>query len=266
MAIFHRNVCLPQRVRLHSVLILALASLLLGKPCPLELKMSGLKTAIFLSSRLEAATIQGEEMDINKIKWLGHASFRLEGEKIVYIDPWKISQGAQAADIVLITHTHYDHCSPEDVQRISKKETVIVVPADGANKFKKSVISLGPGESKDIEGIKVEAVPAYNINKSYHPRSENWVGYIVTLDGQRIYYAGDSDAIPEMENLKVDIALLPVGGTYTMDAQEAAAIVNKMKPGLTIPMHFGTIVGSLAEAEKFSRLSKVPVKILEKGE
>lgn len=203
-------------------------------------------------------------MDINKIKWLGHAGFRLEGEKIVYLDPWKISPGAPAADIVLITHTHYDHCSPEDVKLISKKDTVIVVPADGANKFKKPVISLKPGESKEIEGIKVEAVPAYNINKPYHPRSENWVGYIVTLDGKRIYHAGDSDAIPEMENLKVDIAILPVGGTYTMKAEEAAEIVNKMTPGLAIPIHFGTIVGSLADAEKFSRLAKVPVKILEK--
>lgn len=217
----------------------------------------------FLTGQLIA---RGEAIDmLDKIKWLGHASFRLEGEKIVYIDPWKISKGALAADIVLITHTHYDHCSPEDVRLISKKDTVIVVPEDGAGKFKNPVISLKPGESREIEGIKVEAVAAYNINKSYHPRGENWVGYIVTIDGQRIYHAGDSDAIPEMEDLKVDAALLPVAGTYTMNAQEAAEIVNKMKPGLAIPMHFGTIIGSLADADKFSRLSSVPVKILEKA-
>jgi L-ascorbate metabolism protein UlaG (beta-lactamase superfamily) len=195
---------------------------------------------------------------MDNITWLGHASFMLKGEKTVYIDPFKIQAG-QPADIILITHGHYDHCSAEDVRKITKKDTVIIGPPDCACATR----HLSPGEKLSIGPIVIEAVPAYNLKKDFHPKFNHWVGYIVTIGGKRIYHAGDTDFIPEMRDFKdIDIALLPVGGTYTMTAEEAADAANSFKPKIAVPMHYGKIVGSRSDADMFRQLFKGKTELL----
>jgi len=191
-------------------------------------------------------------MNVDHIHWIGHASFRIEdGKTQIYIDPWKLPAGAPKASVILITHGHSDHYSPDDIALIEQPGTVFVAPADVAAKLKgKTVVTASPGHSYPAGGVTVEAVPAYNRAKAFHPRSNNWLGYVVTLStGMRVYHSGDSDAIPEMQALKVDVALMPCGGTYTMTASEMAAAANGFKPKVLIPMHWGDIVGSKADAE-----------------
>lgn len=198
------------------------------------------------------------------IHWLGQSSIQITGEKTVYVDPWKIRK-PEPADMVLVTHGHFDHMSPDDIDRVSKPDTVVVAPADCADKIGKGARGVKPGDTVAVAGISVEAVPAYNVNKDFHPPGNRWVGYVITIGGRRIYHAGDTDFIPEMENLKdIDVALLPVGGTYTMDAQEAAMAANTIRPKVAVPFHYGSVVGSKADAEKFKKLCEVPVEILEK--
>ncbi len=201
------------------------------------------------------------------IFWLGHDSFRLKGEKVVYIDPWKISADAEKADVILVTHEHYDHFSAEDIAKLSKVDTVIVAPQSVAAKSDLKITVVKPGDQIAPNGIPVEVVPAYNPNKKFHPHAAGHVGYIVTLNGKRIYHTGDTDEIPEMAQIKCDIALLPVSGTYVMTATEAATAANRLKPALAIPMHYGDadVVGTRKDAEEFKRLAKVPVEILEKS-
>ena len=191
-------------------------------------------------------------VNVDNIHWIGHASFRIEdGKTQIYVDPWKLPAGSPKASVVLITHGHSDHYSPEDIARIEQPGTVFVAPADVAAVLKdKAVVTASPGHSYAAGGVTVEAVPAYNRNKAFHPRTNNWLGFIVTLStGVRVYHSGDSDAIPEMQALKVDVALMPCGGTYTMTAAEMAAAANGFKPKVLIPMHWGDIVGSKADAD-----------------
>lgn len=201
------------------------------------------------------------------IFWLGHDSFRLKGEKVVYIDPWKLAPGAEKADVILVTHDHYDHFSQNDIAKISKPDTVVVAPAAVAGKLGGKTVVVKPGDKINAAGIAVEVVPAYNPNKQFHPKTAGYVGYIVTLSGKRIYHAGDSDLISEMAQVKADIALLPVSGTYVMNATEAAEAAKTIKPALAIPMHYGDpdVVGTLADAQQFKKLATVPVEILEKS-
>lgn len=195
------------------------------------------------------------------LTWLGHASFKLiAGERVVYIDPWRVKK--DEADLVLITHPHFDHLSPDDVRKVQKKETLVVVTLDSASRLKGNVRIVKPGDKIEIGDLGIEAIPAYNIGKSYHPRANGWVGFIITLGGKRIYHAGDTDAIPEMKKLSVDVALLPIGGTYTMTAEEAAGIANEFKPKVVVPMHWGTIVGSEMDARRFKGLFKGETSIL----
>jgi L-ascorbate metabolism protein UlaG (beta-lactamase superfamily) len=198
-----------------------------------------------------------------EIHWLGHDAFRLVGEKTVYIDPWKLPATAPLADLILITHDHYDHCSSEDVQKIRGVGTVVAAPSAAASKLKAPVTVVKPGDKLTLNGVSIEVVPAYNINKPFHPRKAGHVGYIVTLGGERIYHTGDSDLIPEMKGLQVDIALVPVSGTYVMDAEQAAQLVEQLRPRLAIPMHYGDIVGSEADAKRFQERCSVPVRILQ---
>jgi L-ascorbate metabolism protein UlaG (beta-lactamase superfamily) len=199
------------------------------------------------------------------ISWLGHDSFRLKGEKVVYIDPWKLAADAEKADVVLVTHEHRDHFSKDDIAKISKADTVVVAPSSVALQLVGAIVAT-PGDKLTVSGITVEIVPAYNTNKQFHPKAAGHVGYIVTLNSKRIYHAGDTDLIPEMAKIKADVALLPVSGKYVMIAAEAAEAANTIKPGLAIPMHWGdpTVVGTHADAEEFKRLCLVPVEILEK--
>lgn len=197
------------------------------------------------------------------LSWLGHASFKLKaGERIIYFDPWKVKKG-EGADLILITHSHFDHLSPDDVRHVQKKDAVIVTTKDSASNLKGDVRTIKPGDKINVDDIEIQAISAYNIGKSYHPKVNGWVGFIVTISGKRIYHAGDTDAIPEMKKLSVDVALLPVGGTYTMTAEEAAEIANEFKPMTAIPMHWGTIVGSKADAERFKKLFKGETNILQ---
>lgn len=197
----------------------------------------------------------GEAMKdvLNKIHWLGHAATRIDADKVIYIDPWKLKDDAKKADIILITHDHFDHCVLSDVKKIQKDGTTIVTVKDCAGKLNGDVKIVKSGDKINVKGIEIEAVPAYNVNKDFHPKSKGWVGFIVTVDGIKVYQAGDTDITDEMKKLKVDIALLPVGGTYTMTANEAATAANIFKPKVVIPIHWGDIVGSKADAEAFKK-------------
>lgn len=201
------------------------------------------------------------EKMIDNIHWLGHDGFYVQGSKTVYFDPWEVG-GEPKADIVLVSHEHYDHCSPEDVTRISKPGTIIVTEPDAARKLPGKVEVLRPGQSLETGGVKITAVPSYNTDKQFHPKSKNWLGFIVELDGVKIYHAGDSDFIPEMEGLEVDIALIPVSGTYVMDPDQAAAAARAIKPKIAVPMHYGKIVGSEADAEKFAQNLVGEIKVV----
>ncbi|HID16948.1 TPA: MBL fold metallo-hydrolase [Candidatus Bathyarchaeota archaeon] len=205
-----------------------------------------------------------------KISWLGHDAFKIKDDKTIYIDPFEL-KGGERADIILVTHEHYDHCSPKDIKKVSSPETIVVAP--GSCKRLLSGLKarfVKPGDGLEVKGVKVEALPAYNVNKFrfpgqvFHPKEEGKVGYVLTVKGVKIYHAGDADLIPEMEGLRVDVALLPVSGTYVMTAEEAAEATRKLKADLAIPMHYGSIVGSERDAEKFKSLAACPVEILPK--
>jgi L-ascorbate metabolism protein UlaG (beta-lactamase superfamily) len=199
------------------------------------------------------------------IHWFGHDSFLIDGERRIVTDPFKLT-GGPAADIILITHEHYDHCSPEDVARVQGPGTIILAPADCARKLSGNVKVVRPGDSLTMGGVDIEAVPAYNTNKKFHPKANGWVGYVFTIGGRRIYLAGDTDYIPEMKSIKCDIALLPVSGTYVMTAEEAAQAALDIGPRVAVPMHYGTLSGSAENARRFRDLlaGKIEVVLLEK--
>lgn len=213
----------------------------------------------------DALKSKGVMKMLDNITWFGHASFMVKsGDMVIYIDPWKISKG-EPADIILVSHTHYDHLSEKDINKLSKPDTIIVTTSDGAEQLKgKDTRILKPNESLTIKGIKIEGTAAYNIGKRFHPKENQWLGFIVNLPEGRLYYAGDTDLIPRMKELEnITIALLPVGGTYTMDAKEAAQAANSFNPKVAIPYHWGDIVGSKEDALEFKQLCKQAVKILE---
>ncbi len=202
------------------------------------------------------------------IRWLGHDSFRIDGEGIViYIDPYQIKPGPKA-DLILITHDHRDHASPEDVAKIQDDKTIIVTVASAAAKLSGQIQTVKPGDKIIVKGIPIEAVPAYNVNKfrspgvPFHPRESGFVGFILTVKGIRIYHAGDTDVIPEMKDFKCDVALLPVSGTYVMTADEALEAAKIIQPKLAIPMHIGRGIGSQADLDHFKAKSTVPSIIM----
>jgi L-ascorbate metabolism protein UlaG (beta-lactamase superfamily) len=200
---------------------------------------------------------------LKKINWLGHDGFRIDAAKTIYIDPYQISDGPEA-DLILITHEHFDHCSPEDVAKIQHPGSVIVTEKDSAPKLSGDVRVVTVGESLSIDNIQIEAVPAYNTNKDFHPKSKGWLGFIVDIDGVKVYHAGDTDFIPEMNDFNTDIALLPVSGTYVMTADEAVEAALAIDPKIAIPMHYGAIVGGGDDATKFKDAleGKIEVHIL----
>ena len=209
-------------------------------------------------------------MNTDFIELLTHSSIRLKGEVTVYCDPFNIREAAHDADIILITHDHFDHFSPEDIAKIIKTDTVLLVPSSIDENVRTTlgkrsmVLSGDAGESFNFDYIDVEMVPAYNVNKKFHPQSNGWVGYLIRMDGKTIYIAGDTDINDDIINVSCDIAMVPVGGTYTMTAEEAADLVNQIGCEVAIPTHYGSVTGGADCAERFaSRVdSSIEVKII----
>ena len=197
---------------------------------------------------------------INNISINCHSSIKINGEKIIYIDPYKIKEINKDADLIFITHEHYDHYSFEDINKIKKNNTRFIVPNSMKNRLiidgisENDIISVDVKNKYNVDDIEFETIPAYNINKSFHPKSNNWVGYIININNIKYYIAGDTDITDEAINVKCDIAFIPIGGTYTMDYKEAATLTNKIKPKYAIPIHYGLIVGTNEDAINYSNL------------
>jgi L-ascorbate metabolism protein UlaG (beta-lactamase superfamily) len=199
------------------------------------------------------------------LQWLGHAGFRLTGEKIVYIDPFQLKEDYNDADILILSHGHHDHLCIEDIKKVITSETEIVCPADCISKLRRglkigNIVPIEPGQQLRVRGVPITAISAYNVDKfrapgvCFHPKENYWVGPILELGGKRIYHSGDTDKIPEMAQLQnIDIALMAVGGTYTMTAREAIEATLMFRPKKAIPMHYGSIVGSVEDAVLFSQ-------------
>ena len=190
-----------------------------------------------------------------------HSSIKIRCEKKdrplfnIYIDPFKIEKEQHDADIILITHYHYDHYSPEDIEKIITDKTIIVAPKTVKALSKmKNVVFVEPNNTYEVEGIKIETIPSYNTNKQFHPKENEWVGYIIEINDIRYYVAGDTDITNENKQVKCDVAFVPVGGTYTMTYQEAAELTNIIKPKIAIPTHYGSIVGEKDDGERFKNL------------
>lgn len=213
-------------------------------------------------------------MLLEAVQWLGHAGFRIDsGGAVVYIDPYRVGEGP-VADLILITHGHYDHFSPLDIERVSGPETVVIAPPHVAERIEGRVTSLVPGEMLEFDelgpGIDVTAVAAYNTSKQdpegrpFHPREAGCLGYEVRVGGERLYHSGDTDVIPEMDSVAgVDIALLPVSGVYVMTPEEAAEAARRIQPRMAVPMHWGQHIGTRADAEEFAERAPVEVRIME---
>lgn len=198
---------------------------------------------------------------LNKIEVLGHSTIKLKkNSKIIYIDPYNINNSINDADIIFITHSHYDHFSQEDIKKVRNNNTIIIITEDLYNdtiqlNFKENnIITVKPGNNYQVNEIKFCTIPAYNVNKKFHPKDNNWVGYIIELEGNKYYIAGDTDITEENKKIKCDVAFVPVGGTYTMNYKEAAKLINEIKPKLAIPVHYGSIVGTKKDAEEFVKL------------
>ena len=185
----------------------------------------------------------------------------------IYIDPFRMEEEPHDADIIFITHEHFDHYSPEDIGKAAGEHTTLVIPesmegriADVSGLMKKTV-TVKPGEAYETDGLEFETVAAYNIDKSFHPKSAGWVGYILKIDGRRVYIAGDTDATEEAKAVQCDVALVPIGGTYTMNAEQAAELINILKPDTAIPVHYGSVVGSSKDADRFAGKVGQPVRV-----
>ena len=201
---------------------------------------------------------------LDNIEVLYHSSIRINKEKIIYIDPFKINKNYNDADIVFITHDHFDHYSEEDIDKVINENTTIIIPEELLTKIlRKGInknITVESNKEYMVQGIKFETIPAYNTNKTFHPKENDWVGYIITLDGIRYYIAGDTDITEENRKVKCDVAFVPVGGTYTMNYSEAAELVNIIKPKIAVPIHYGSVVGTKQDATNFIKLLHSSIK------
>jgi L-ascorbate metabolism protein UlaG (beta-lactamase superfamily) len=201
---------------------------------------------------------------LERFTWLKNSAYRWDGEDLtVYIDPWGVGDDAPEADVIFITHGHYDHYSPEDIDRVRTPKTQIVAPRDTANELSGNVQAVAAGDTVEAAGIKAQAVPAYNIAEDRldkHPKENGWVGYILQLGDTSCYHAGDTDHVRELESIGAQVAFVPVGGTYTMDAPEAAGLVKAMSPRLAVPMHYGFVAGTPEDGERFKKEAD-PVRV-----
>ena len=203
---------------------------------------------------------------IENIEVLYHSSIRISKNKVIYIDPFKIDKNYNDADIVFITHDHYDHYSAEDIDKVINKNTTIIIPEELLTKLlrkginRNAIITVETNEKYMVQGIKIETIPAYNTNKTFHPKENGWVGYIITLDDIRYYIAGDTDITEENRKVKCDVAFVPVGGTYTMDFKEAAQLINEIQPKIAVPIHYGSVIGTEQDASDFIKLLHPNIK------
>ena len=203
---------------------------------------------------------------LENIEVLCHSSIRINKEKVIYIDPFKINKNYNDADIIFITHDHYDHYSEEDIDKVIKEDTIIVISKDLLKKLlkkginKNAIIVAEPNKEYETQGINFNTIPAYNINKKFHPKENNWLGYIITINNVKYYVAGDTDITDENRKVKCDVAFVPVGGTYTMDFKEAAQLINEIKPKIAVPIHYGSIVGTEQDARNFINLLNSEIK------
>lgn len=203
---------------------------------------------------------------LEDIQVLCHSSIKVNKGKVIYIDPFKIDENYNDADIIFITHDHYDHYSEDDIDKVKKADTVIIVPEELLTKVLRKgfrqdyIITVVPNQKYMVEGIEFKTVPAYNTNKKFHPKENEWVGYIIEIKGVKYYIAGDTDITEENKKVKCDVALVPVGGTYTMDFKEAAYLINEIKPKVAVPIHYGSIVGKMQDATDFIKLLHPTIK------
>ena len=187
---------------------------------------------------------------LENVEVLCHATIKINKRKVIYFDPYKVDKEYHDADIIMITHSHYDHFSEEDIQKVRKENTKIVITEDLYERTKElgfkdeGILKVIPNQSYNIEEIPIKTIPSYNTNKQFHPKENNWVGYLIEINGVTYYIAGDTDVTEENRSIKCDVAFVPVGGTYTMTAEEAAELVNTIKPKVTVPIHYGSLVGT----------------------
>ncbi len=207
---------------------------------------------------------------LDKITVIEHSAVRIGAEKIIYFDPFHLKNSTNDADVIFITHDHFDHFSPEDIAKAANSETIFAAPAAMKGDFEKigidesRVVFMAPGESTVIAGIPVEAVHAYNTLKPFHTKNKGWLGYVVTVDGTRVYVCGDTDDTLDARAVKCDIICVPIGGIYTMDAKAAAALVKAVKPQYAIPIHYGSVAGKLSDAETFLKNVGDSIKVVVK--
>ena len=191
-----------------------------------------------------------------------HSSIRIEDEKVVYFDPFKIEEETHDADVIFITHDHFDHFSVEDICKVEKEDTVYVIPECMYNLLGgENVVTMNPGDKGVVEGMDVMTIPSYNPNKAFHPKEKGYVGYLVKIGGKIVYVAGDCDMNEDNRKVRCDIALVPIGGTYTMDHVEAAELINLIKPELAIPTHYGDLAGDRNVGKKFAELVDPSIKV-----
>ena len=204
---------------------------------------------------------------LENIEVLCHSSIKFNIGEVIYFDSFKIEKNYNDADVIFITHDHYDHYSEEDIDRVVKEDTIIVAPEDLETKLLKkgwkeeNIITVRPNESYTVKNVEFKTIPAYNINKQFHPKENAWVGYILEIEGITYYIAGDTDITEENKKVKCDVALVPVGGTYTMDYKEAAELINEIKPKVAVPTHYGSIVGSKKDGIRFSKLVNPEIEV-----
>lgn len=209
-----------------------------------------------------------DKLKIEGIEINCHSSIKIQNDKTIYVDPFRITDVPHAADYIFITHSHYDHFDTKDILRVAKIDTVFITVPETKSSFQllgvpeDQIITVEPNEKYDVKGIKFETVPAYNENKKYHPKENKWVGYIIELDGLKYYIAGDTDNISEIQDIKCDIAFLPISGEFTMNAKEAADLANKIDSKIIVPIHYGELVGTEEDLKEFLKLTDKDVEVL----